>query len=111
MVDGLNAAATAGPQSSTVDALSLHWYPASSHDKHDAREDMNATRLDKFSEVFRRFRKDIAPGWTGEVWAGETPESVCATLAEFFPDMGRRAVMTLHPTASQEDMAADPAEQ
>ena len=72
MVDGLNAAATAGPQSSTVDALSLHWYPASSHDKHDAREDMNATRLDKFSEVFRRFRKDVAPGWTGEVWAGET---------------------------------------
>ena len=71
-VDGLNAAATAGPQSSTVDALSLHWYPASSHDKHDAKEDMNATRLDKFSEVFRRFRKDIAPGWTGEVWAGET---------------------------------------
>jgi hypothetical protein len=75
MVDGLNKAATAphgGDAHGSVDALSLHWYPASSHDKHDAKEDMNATRLDSFGAVFRRFQRDIAPGWAGEVWAGET---------------------------------------
>jgi hypothetical protein len=75
MVDGLNEAATApidGDAHGSVDALSLHWYPASSEDKHDAKEDLNATRLDAFSDVFTRFKQDIAAGWKGEVWAGET---------------------------------------
>lgn len=47
-------------------------YPASSHDKHDAREDLNASRLDAFSTVFTRFQKHIAPSWKGEIWAGES---------------------------------------
>eukprot|EP01043_Picozoa_sp_COSAG02_P011422 COSAG02_NODE_420_length_22610_cov_22.488694_5_plen_334_part_00 len=75
MVDGLNKAATApidGDAHGSVDALSLHWYPASSEDKHDAKEDLNATRLDAFSDVFTRFKQEIAAGWAGEVWAGET---------------------------------------
>lgn len=49
--------------------------PASSHDKHDAKEILNASRLDSFRRVFKRFGNKIAPDWRaagGEVWAGET---------------------------------------
>lgn len=75
MVDAFNEAATIprdGDTHGSVDALSLHWYPASSHDKHDAKEELNATRLDTFTTVFKRFQKEIAPSWKGETWAGET---------------------------------------
>lgn len=75
MVDGFNKAATTpldGDVDGSVDALSLHWYPASSHDKHGAQEDLNASRLDAFSTVFKRFQKSIAASWKGETWAGET---------------------------------------